>query len=187
MPGEVYGRSSGPYYHGLLFQPDCGSCPLLYDTKVYPDGPIPARVAFVGEEPGDMELSEGRGFVGPSGQLLWMLAEQAGLKRDDVWVTNSALCQARKVVLSNGAIIPKQVVKAMATKACRTRLLKELLYVGNPVVVPLGNWALWSLSDIPKARIYAYRGSRIDVDLQALCELVEKGEARAPIRQVQEA
>lgn len=158
----------------------------MHDTKVLPDGPIPARIAFVGEEPGEQETVEGRGFVGPSGQLLWMLAEQAGIKREDVWVTNAALCRARKIVLSNSATIPKPVVKQMAAKACRVRLLKELLYVGSPCVVPLGNWALWSTSDIPKAKIYAYRGSRIDVDLHALCELVEKGAARAPTRQIQD-
>lgn len=186
MPDECYNRPSGPYYHGLIAQPDCTSCPLIHDTKVYPDGPVPARLAFVGEEPGDQELSEGRGFVGPSGQLLWMLAERAGIKREDVWVSNAALCQARKIVLSNSAVIPKPVVKQMAAKACRSRLLKEICYVGSPVVVPLGNWAGWALSDIQKFKIYAYRGSRIDVDLTRLCEMVERGLACAPTRQVRD-
>ena len=132
-------------------------------------------------------MVEGRGFVGPSGQLLWILAEQAGIKRDDVWVSNAALCKARKVVLSNNAVIPQPVVKQMAAKACRARLLKEMLYIGSPVVVPLGNWAGWALSDIQKFKIYAYRGSRIDVDLAKLSELVERGQAHAPTRQVREA
>lgn len=184
---ENYGIQRGPYYHGLLFQPDCQSCPLRYDRKVYPDGPIPARLAFVGEEPGDMELCEGRGFIGPSGQLLWHLAKQVGIDRDDVWVSNAALCKARKVVLDNGAVIPQQTVKAMAAKACRTRLLYEMVYVGAPVIVPLGNWAGWALSDIPKFKIYGYRGSRLDIDIKALADRVAQGLAQTPMRQVKEA
>lgn len=184
---ENYAIQRGPYYQGVLFQPDCQSCPLRYDRKVLPDGPIPARLAFVGEEPGDTELCEGRGFIGPSGQLLWHMAKQVGISRDDVWVTNAALCKARKVVLDNGAVIPLPTVKAMAAKACRSRLLYEMVYVGSPVIVPLGNWALWSLSDIPKARIYSYRGSRVDIDIEALAERVVQGTAQSPIRQIKEA
>jgi uracil-DNA glycosylase family 4 len=182
----AYGRDRGPYYHGLLAQPDCESCPLRYDVKVFPDGPVPARIAFIGEEPGQTEIAEGRGFVGQSGQLLWHLARDVGLERDDIWVSNAALCAARKVKLNTGANLPQLVVKAMAAKACRRRLLAELVTVDPIVVVPLGNWALWATSDIPNARIYAYRGSRIEVDLAKLLELVQQGLSRSPMRTVKE-
>jgi uracil-DNA glycosylase len=103
-----------------------------------------------------------------------------------VWVTNSALCRARKIKLSTGAVLSLPEVKARAARACRRRLLKELIQVDPVVIVPLGNWALWSLSDIPNARIYAYRGSRSVADLPHLLELVEQGLARSPMRQVKE-
>lgn len=80
------------YFHGLLYPPDCNECPLMNEPKVYPDGPIPADIAFCGEEPGGVEVRQGRGFVGPSGQLLWKLCEQADISRDEVWVTNASLC-----------------------------------------------------------------------------------------------
>ena len=175
------------YYHGLLYQPDCVNCPLRYDTKVYPDGPIPARIAFVGEEPGFLERSQGFGFVGPSGQALWQLSMQAGITRDQVWVTNAALCSARTVTLSNGAVIPKMQVKAIAAMRCRARLVAELRHVNPQVIVPLGNWALWALSDIAKAKIYAYRGSRLEVNLDELLQKILEGKTDAPIKKLRKA
>lgn len=182
----AYGRPKGSYFHGLLTQPECHKCPLKYDIKVLPDGPVPARIAFVGEEPGTTEQAKGFGFVGPSGQLLFQMAAQVGLQREDIWVSNAALCAARKIKLKTGAIIPLLQAKAMAASACRSRLLGELVMVDPVVVVPLGNWALWSLSDIPDARIYAYRGSRIERDLASLLDLVNRGLTRSPTKKIKE-
>jgi uracil-DNA glycosylase family 4 len=183
----IYGQIPGNYYHGLLSTPACSQCPLQNDTKVLPDGPIPAPIAFVGEEPGDTERAEGRGFLGPSGQLLWHMAAQVGVTRDMVWTTNGSLCKARKIVLQNGAVLPYHIVKPLAAQACRIRLLQEMLLVQPTVIVPVGNWALWALSDIPKARIYAYRGARIDISIAALLNRVQAGLSRAPIRQIKSA
>jgi DNA polymerase len=151
-----------------------------------PDGPVPARIAFVGEEPGERECSEGKGFIGPSGQLLWQMANEIGLERQDVWVSNAALCAARKVTLPNGAIIPKSKVKAQAAQACRSRLLGELITVDPIVIVPLGNWALAALSGIQNARIYAYRGSRLEIDLRELIERMLRGDIAVPTRFTEE-
>lgn len=184
LPNLQYGRMPGTYYHGLLSQPDCASCPLRNSIKVMPDGPIPARLAIIGEEPGRTELARGKGFVGPSGRLLWHMCKMVGIDRSEVWVTNSALCMARSVRLSNGAYIPKAEVKAAAAKACRRRLVSELLQVDPVVAIPLGNWALWALTDIPKAKIYSYRGSRLDIDLNKLLNVIDAGLTRAPSRSV---
>jgi len=191
---EKLSRQNGPYYHGLLAQPDCSHCPLRMDTKVLPDGPVPARIAFVGEGPGKQEVGVGRGFVGPSGGLLWLIAEQTQIilkqqygvdipfKREDVWVSNAALCRPRKVVLSNGAVLGAEQVKSISTACCRSRLVDELRRVDPVVIVPVGSWALWSVTDLPNAKIYSYRGSRIQIELDALsCAIVTKT-TRAPIK-----
>jgi len=105
----------------------------------------------------------------------------------DNFMTTAAVvhnCKARKITLTTGAVIPLDIVKAMAAKCCRQRLAQELQGVRAPVIVPLGNWALWALSDIPKARIYSYRGSRIDISVDGLAEAIARGEVSAPIRQV---
>jgi len=176
----------GAYYHGLIATPDCSACPLRDDVKVYPDGPVPARIAIVGEGPGSSETAMGRGFIGPSGKLLWHLAQEAGFTRDEVWVTNAALCAPRKVKLASGAVLPQVYVQALSSMYCRSRLLHELVAVNPKVVIPVGNWALWALTDIPKAKIYAYRGSRVDIDLQTMADIVDSGRARVPLKQIKQ-
>src|ERR687889_78001 len=53
------------------------------------EGPEGARVAFVGEQPGDQEDVQGRPFVGPAGKLLDRALQEAGLDRGEVYVTNA--------------------------------------------------------------------------------------------------
>jgi len=160
------------YYHGLIVEPDCKYCPLRFDTKVLPDGYIPARLCFVGESPGYNERNDGRGFVGRSGELLWAYCNLYGFSRDDVWVTNGSLCSKRAVSLATGAQLPEEQVKIISAKACRRRLIGELLTVtqGDPqaVIVPLGNVALQMLSLRKNSRVFQYRGSIQRIDLQAL-------------------
>lgn len=170
------GRANGSYYHGIVSTyPACDTCPLQHKRTVLPDGPVPARVAFVGEEPGSTEIRKGRGFVGPSGRLLWdALGPACGFTRQQVWVTNAALCRADKVRLSNGVELPKDTVKQMAAECCKQRLLDELRVVDPVVIVPLGSVALKQLTGIAKAKIYSYRGSRLEVDLDALSEIARR-------------
>jgi len=161
------------YYHDLVSTaPDCKNCPLRYKKKVYPDGPIPAQIAFVGEAPGAKEEREGRPFIGPSGELMWEhFGPAVGIAREDVWVTNAILCRLEKVKLATGAILPKDTVMELAAACCHRRLIDELRVVNpNPsfVIVPLGNTALRALTGIAKAKIYAYRGSIQQVDIHGI-------------------
>jgi len=177
------------YFHGLLASPSCNSCPLRYHVKVMPDGPVPAAIAIVGEGPGQAEEETGRGFVGPSGQMLWYLAERStggAFTRDQCWVSNAAICRPRPIRLTSGVLLPEQLVKAMSAQACRERLLRELLIVQPKVIVPVGNFALWALTDVPKMSIFDYRGGRLIAHLEEVLAAVINGTARAPIRQVQE-
>jgi uracil-DNA glycosylase len=52
------------------------------------EGSATASVVFVGEAPGASEDRSGRPFVGRAGALLDELLEVAGLRRDDVFITN---------------------------------------------------------------------------------------------------
>ena len=71
----------------------CEECPA-YNAPgpVWPSGPADPKVIFVGEAPGQVELEQGKGFVGPSGNLLWAVARHTGVSRDDAWITNTAKC-----------------------------------------------------------------------------------------------
>jgi DNA polymerase len=69
----------------------CTRCPLYkHATQVVPgEGPARARVMMVGEEPGDQEDKQGKPFVGPAGGMLNKALADAGLAREDVFLTNA--------------------------------------------------------------------------------------------------
>jgi DNA polymerase len=69
----------------------CQGCDLYRHATqaVLGEGPSSARVAMVGEQPGDKEDLAGRPFVGPAGGLLDRALDDAGINRADVYVTNS--------------------------------------------------------------------------------------------------
>jgi uracil-DNA glycosylase len=67
----------------------CGFEPCETCTNFVPgEGPAPAVVMIVGEAPGASEDEQGRPFVGRAGRLLDELLAQAGLQREDVFITN---------------------------------------------------------------------------------------------------
>lgn len=69
----------------------CRRCPLWRDATqgVCGEGPRKARLMIVGEQPGDQEDLAGRPFVGPAGRVLDAALDEAGIDRDDVFVTNA--------------------------------------------------------------------------------------------------
>ncbi len=69
----------------------CRRCPLWRDATegVCGEGPKQAKLMIVGEQPGDQEDLAGRPFVGPAGQVLDAALQEAGIDRDDVFVTNA--------------------------------------------------------------------------------------------------
>jgi uracil-DNA glycosylase family 4 len=124
-------------------------------------------MAFIGEEPGKVEVQKGRGFVGPSGKLLWnQLCARWQIKREHVWVTNTILCKSENVRLASNAVLPKEKVQELAVKCCLGRLLSELCVVDPITCIPLGNFALKALLPTPHGKIMAYRGSITAVSLQ---------------------
>ena len=69
----------------------CQACDLFKHATqaVFGDGPTPAPMMLVGEQPGDREDVVGRPFVGPAGRLLDECLEEAEIPRDQVYVTNA--------------------------------------------------------------------------------------------------
>ncbi|HET7848205.1 MAG TPA: UdgX family uracil-DNA binding protein [Pseudolabrys sp.] len=70
---------------------ECTRCPLYKDaTQVVPgEGGLRARLMLVGEQPGDKEDLAGKPFVGPAGRILDRALDDAGIARDDAFVTNA--------------------------------------------------------------------------------------------------
>lgn len=69
----------------------CRRCPLWENaTQPVPgEGPMGARLMFVGEQPGDQEDLAGRPFVGPAGRLFDEVLGEAGIDRSETYVTNA--------------------------------------------------------------------------------------------------
>lgn len=69
----------------------CQGCELYQRATqaVFGEGPRAARLVLVGEQPGNEEDQQRRPFVGPAGRVLSEALEQAGLSRDEVYVTNA--------------------------------------------------------------------------------------------------
>ena len=68
----------------------CHACDLWERATqtVFGQGPVPARLMLVGEQPGDQEDVRGEPFVGPAGRILDQALEEAGIDRETVFVTN---------------------------------------------------------------------------------------------------
>jgi uracil-DNA glycosylase len=70
---------------------NCRACDLWKrgTQTVFGEGSAKARVMLVGEQPGDQEDIQGRPFVGPAGKILDKALAEAGIDREDVYVTNA--------------------------------------------------------------------------------------------------
>lgn len=141
----------------------CTACPLhLTGTQtVFGEGPADARVMFVGEQPGDKEDQEGRPFVGPAGRLFDELLEEAGIDRDEAYVTNAVKhfkWQPR------GKRRIHQKPNAAEIAACRPWLDAELSVIKPKALVCLGATAAQALLG-RQFRVSKDRGVPVESDL----------------------
>lgn len=99
---------------------------------VFGEGPVGAKVMFVGEAPGYQEDLQGRPFVGDAGRILTELIEgPAGMKRAEVYIANTVKCRPP----NNRAPEPEEMA------ACAEFLDAQLRLVAPRIVVALGRHA----------------------------------------------
>ena len=112
----------------------CTDCPLSRNrTMAVPgEGPADAEIALVGEAPGFNEDQQGRPFVGAAGRLLEDLLSHAGLRREQVFITNTVKCRP----LNNRDPLPGEMA------ACRKYLDRQLKVISPKVIVTLGRYSL---------------------------------------------
>lgn len=139
----------------------CQACPLhqLGTQTVFGEGPEHARVAMIGEQPGDQEDTTGRPFVGPAGRLLDEALAAAGIDRDEVYVTNAVKHFKWKPV---GKRRLHQKPNAREIAACNPWLQTELKLLQPAVVVALGATAAQALMGA-SFRVTRDRGRPFDV------------------------
>jgi uracil-DNA glycosylase len=122
----------------------CRGCSLWERATqtVFGEGSTRARVMFVGEQPGDREDLAGRPFVGPAGWLLDKALGEAGIAREEVYVTN--VVKHFNWEPRGKRRIHKKPNQLQIT-ACRPWLDAELEVVRPEVVVCLGATAAQAL------------------------------------------
>ncbi len=124
----------------------CTACDrVAYTHALGPaNGPLGARVLFVAEAPG----RRGAAVTGvpltrdESGRRFQAFLALAGLRREDVFVTNAVLCNPLTASATNRPPSPREAAR------CRPHLERTLDLVRAPVVVALGRVALESLRAI---------------------------------------
>ncbi len=115
----------------------CRRCPLWEPATrtVFGEGPADARVALVGEQPGDEEDLTGRPFVGPAGRLLDRALAELGIARERLWLTNAVKHFRFE---PRGKRRLHRNPEATHVRACRPWLQQELAALQPRVVVCLG-------------------------------------------------
>jgi uracil-DNA glycosylase len=134
----------------------CRNCDLWERATqtVFGEGPVTARVIFVGEQPGDYEDVKGKPFVGPAGKLLDEAIVQANLDRSLIYVTN-AVKHFKWEPLGKRRLHKKPNAKEVA--ACQPWLLQEIKLIKPEVLVCLGATAAGSLFG-SKVKVSTHRG-----------------------------
>ena len=115
----------------------CRRCPIGGTrTKVVCGvGDPAARLVIVGEGPGESEDRQGEPFVGRAGELLTRMLAAIGLRREDVFITNTIKCRATSD--ESGRIANRAPMQEEMAN-CRQYLDEELAIVRPRIILALG-------------------------------------------------
>lgn len=128
----------------------CRACPLYEQATqtVFGEGPETAEIVIVGEQPGDNEDLAGRAFIGPAGEVLAGALQRAGLKREQIYITNAV---KHFKFERRGKIRIHKKPSGTEMHACRPWLEAELKKIKPKVIIALGATAATSvLGRLPK-------------------------------------
>jgi uracil-DNA glycosylase family 4 len=111
----------------------CRKCRLWQDAKhgVPGEGPLNAKVMFVGQNPGADEDESGRPFIGRAGKYLTKTLTEFGIKREEIYITNIV----KHVSPKNRKPFDDEV------HACLPYLVTQIKIVKPQIIVLLGQSA----------------------------------------------
>ncbi len=109
---------------------NCRKCRLWQGAKhgVPGEGPLNARIMFVGQNPGADEDESGRPFVGRAGKYLTKTLVEFGIKREEVFITNIV----KHVSPQNRKPYDDEV------RACLPYLVTQIRVINPQIIVLLG-------------------------------------------------
>lgn len=131
----------------------CKRCPELCTSRtqvVFGSGNPKADILLIGEAPGANEDKQGIPFCGMSGKILDELLSTIGVKRKDIFITNTILCHPQ----DNRNPTKNEVDN------CSDRLNQLILIIQPRVIVTIGNFATERI--IGKRGIKLLRGKTFD-------------------------
>lgn len=117
----------------------CTDCPLhegAHHVCMWGKGPKNAKVMVIGEAPGKNEDLKGAPFVGKAGHVLNLLLSDAGVNRDELYITNAVRCRPPM----NQTPTRKELL------TCRKYLIEEIKEVNPEYIFCLGKSAISSLT-----------------------------------------
>ncbi|MDH3657225.1 MAG: uracil-DNA glycosylase [Nitrosopumilus sp.] len=134
----------------------CTKCDLCKTriNSVPGKGNFQSDVVFVGEAPGRNEDRNGEPFVGVAGKKLSIALEEAGISRDDVYITNVVKCRPPN----------NRVPSTVERNTCQEYLKQEILIIKPKIICILGNTAFNSI--LGGSEITKFRGKTVRKDNQ---------------------
>ncbi|HEU0028075.1 MAG TPA: uracil-DNA glycosylase [Ktedonobacterales bacterium] len=126
----------------------CQACDLYIVARqaVPGTGDPHAEAMLIGEAPSAFDDRSGRPFSGPTGVFLDELLALAGMRREQVFLTNVV----KHRLLAGRELTPQEIA------ACAPFLTRQIAAVNPILIVTLGRYALAHF--LPKARISAIHG-----------------------------
>jgi uracil-DNA glycosylase family 4 len=126
----------------------CQACDLYIGARqsVPGVGDPHAEAMLIGEAPSVFDDRSGRPFSGPTGVFLDELLTLAGMRREQVFLTNVV----KHRLLAGRELDPREIA------ACAPYLTRQIAAVNPILIVTLGRYALAHF--MPKARITAIHG-----------------------------
>ena len=116
---------------------ECTKCDLSKTriNSVPGKGNFHSNVIFVGEAPGKNEDKNGEPFIGIAGKKLSVALEEAGISREEVYITNIVKCRPPK----------NRVPTTIERDTCQEYLKQEIAIIKPKIICILGNTAFNSL------------------------------------------
>ncbi len=135
---------------------ECVKCDLSKTrmNSVPGKGNFKSNVIFVGEAPGKNEDKNGEPFIGVAGKKLSVALEEAGVSRDDIYITNIVKCRPPK----------NRVPTTTERETCKGYLKQEISIIKPKIICILGNTAFNSL--LGGSEITKFRGKLVRKDNQ---------------------
>ena len=128
-----------------------GVMPGRENALVFGEGPQNPRLMLIGEAPGEQETLMGRPFVGKAGKNLDHFLELAGMRREEIYISNAVKIRPTKT--GRTGRISNRPPTREEIALFRPWLLREIDLVAPQVIATLGNVPLFAVTGDRKLTI----------------------------------